>query len=125
MSWFVAVLRQYATFRGRAGRREFWSFALVYLLIALVLALLDDIAGTGDGRAGGGLLSSLFALGTLLPSLAVAVRRLHDTGRSGGWLLLLLVPVIGWLLLLLLFALKGSEPGDNAYGRHPSLEPQP
>lgn len=121
MSWFIAALKKYAIFRGRACRSEYWYFVLFYLLIHIVLGLMDGILGS-QRREGAGLLGSLFALAMLLPTLAVAVRRLHDIGKSGWWLLVSLVPLIGGLILLV-FAVRDSEPGDNAYGPNPKLAP--
>ena len=110
MNWFLLALKQYATFSGRARRKEYWFFFLFYLLIFIGLSLLDTILGFG-------LLSSLFALAMLLPSVAVAVRRLHDTGRTGWWVLIGLVPVVN--LLLIYFMVLDSDPGTNAYGPNP------
>ena len=123
MSWFIAALKKYAIFRGRACRSEYWYFVLFYLLIHIVLGLMDGILGS-QRREGAGLLGSLFALAMLLPTLAVAVRRLHDIGKSGWWLLVSLVPLIGGLIPLV-FAVRDSEPGDNAYGPNPKLAPPP
>jgi uncharacterized membrane protein YhaH (DUF805 family) len=118
MSWFLAALRKYATFSGRAQRSEYWFFFLFYLLIVFGLALVDAMLGTtGDGE-GLGLLSGLFVLAMLLPSLAVGVRRLHDIGRSGWWLLVSFIPLIG-AIVLLVFALRDGDAGDNAYGPNP------
>ncbi len=110
MNWFLLTLKQYATFSGRARRKEYWFFFLFYLLIFIGLSLLDAILGFG-------LLSSLFALAMLVPSVAVAVRRLHDTGRTGWWVLIGLVPVVN--LLLIYFMVLDSDPGTNAYGPNP------
>jgi len=118
MSWFIAVLKKYATFSGRACRSEYWYYVLFYLLISIVLSLMDGILGADP--QGGGVLGALFALGTLLPTIGVGVRRLHDIGRSGWWLLIGLVPLVGGLVLLW-FAVKDSDPGDNAYGPNPKL----
>jgi uncharacterized membrane protein YhaH (DUF805 family) len=123
MSWFVAALKKYAVFRGRACRREYWYFFLFYLLISIVLSLMDAILGSSR-REDVGLLGGLFALGMLLPAIGVGVRRLHDIGKSGWWLLVGFVPVIGGLVLLL-FAVRDSEPGGNAYGPNPKLAPPP
>ena len=108
MSWFLAALGKYATFAGRARRREYWFFFLFYVLIYFALSFLDSLFGAFDPKRGVGLLSGVFALGMLLPSLAVGARRLHDIGRS-GW----------WLLILMAFALKDGDPGPNAYGPSP------
>ena len=118
MPWFLAALEKYATFAGRARRREYWCFFLFYLLIYFALSILDSLFGAFDHRRGVGLLGGVFAVGMLIPSLAVGVRRLHDVGRSGWWLLIPVVPVIG-LLVLLVFALKDGDPGPNGYGPSP------
>lgn len=120
MSWFFAALKKYAVFRGRASRSEFWYFILFVVLISIVLGFMDAIARPQS--QGEGLLSGLFSLAMLLPALGVQVRRLHDIGRSGWWILLSFVPLIG-ALVLLVFAVRDSEPGDNVYGPNPKLAP--
>lgn len=116
MEWYLKVLRAYADFTGRARRQEYWTFFWINLLIAIGLTLIDGFLGSFGNEIG--LFSGLYALAVLLPSLAVAVRRLHDTGRSAWWLLWLLLPVLGPLLLLLLLAIDGQR-GDNRYGPDP------
>ncbi len=116
MNWFLIALRQYATFSGRARRKEYWFFFLIYLLIFIGLGLLDRLLGMD-------LLGKLFVLAMLLPSVAVGVRRLHDTGRTGWWLLIGLVPILG--LLLIYFAVLDSDPGTNAYGPSPKNDVRP
>lgn len=118
MDWFIRALQQYAVFQGRARRREYWFFMLFYVLISSFLAVIDSIVGRFDEKTGVGLLSGLFTLGVLLPALGVAVRRLHDTGRSGWWLCLGIVPLLGTLALLV-FALQRGTPGPNAHGPDP------
>lgn len=118
MDEFVNVLKKYTEFAGRAPRREYWMFVLVYLLVLIVLSVLDHIAGLTFGRERTGVLTSIFVLGTLLPALAVGVRRLHDIGRSGWWLLINLVPLIGPVVMLV-FTVLDSQPGANAYGPNP------
>lgn len=118
MNWFVAVLRKYATFTGRARRKEYWMYWLIYVLISIVLMFVDGIAGTLNADTGTGLFSSIFMLGTLLPSLAVTVRRLHDTDRNGWWILLGFIPLIGGLILLI-FTVKAGDPAENRYGPSP------
>ncbi len=118
MNWFVSGLKRYAVFRGRAGRPEYWWFTLIYFLISLILGVLDVIAGTYSAESGAGLFSGIFGIALLLPVLAVSVRRIHDTGRSGWWLLIALIPVIG-LIVLLVFTLQKGTDGPNAYGAGP------
>lgn len=111
MEWYLKVLRQYADFTGRARRKEYWMFVVVNVIISIVLTILDQILGIN-------LLAVLYGLAVLLPSLAVGARRLHDTGRSGWWLLLGIIPFIGAIVLIVFFALDG-EQGPNAYGPDP------
>jgi uncharacterized membrane protein YhaH (DUF805 family) len=125
MGWYLTVLRKYAVFHGRARRREYWFFVLFNIIFSVAFSIVDHSLGNPLAE-GTGPLSGLYALAVLLPSLAVSVRRLHDTGRSGWWVLLGLVPLIGWLVLLV-FQVQDSEPGTNAYGPNPKLvaAPQP
>lgn len=117
MHWYTGVLKQYAVFSGRAQRAEFWWFVLFNVIISAVLTLIDRMLGATIG-ANIGILSSIYSLAVLIPSIAVAVRRLHDTGRSGWWLLIGLVPIIGWIALII-FYVQDSEPGDNQFGPNP------
>ena len=114
MNWYLEVLRKYAVFSGRARRTEFWMFTLVNIAVSMLLAFVDNSFGMTVAY-GVGMLSSLYGLVVLIPSLAVAVRRLHDTGRSGWWWLISLVPLIG-AVVLLIFATQDSQPGSNKYG---------
>ena len=111
MNWYLTVLKKYATFSGRARRKEFWMFILFYIIIAIGLSVVDMMIGMS-------LLGLLFALAMLIPSLAVGARRLHDIGKSGWWQLIGLVPFIG-ILVLIIFWVMDSNPGDNAYGPNP------
>jgi uncharacterized membrane protein YhaH (DUF805 family) len=106
-----SVLTQYATFTGRARRSEYWWFALAYAVTYFVAAFIDMVLGTT-------LFTVVVALGLLVPSLAVAVRRLHDIGKSGWWLLIGLVPLVGSIVVLV-FACQDSQPGTNQYGPSP------
>ena len=114
--WYMQVLKKYAVFSGRARRKEYWFFILWFLIISIGLGIIDAMVGLHIGRAG--LLQSLYSLALLIPSLAVAVRRLHDTGRTGWWLLIGLIPVIGAIVLLVFLFLDG-QPGQNEYGPSP------
>ncbi len=121
MNWYLEVLKKYAVFSGRARRKEYWMFILFNIIITAVLALIDSLIGTVIRQAGFGLLQGLYSLAVLLPTLAVTVRRLHDTGRTGWWILIGLIPVIGGIVLLI-FMLLDSEPGENQYGPNPKTE---
>jgi uncharacterized membrane protein YhaH (DUF805 family) len=118
MNWYLEALKKYAVFSGRARRTEYWMFILFNIIITVVLALIDILTGTFSPQAGVGLLGGLYALAVLIPSIAVTVRRLHDTGRSGWWILIGLVPVIGTIVLLI-FMVQDSQPGENQYGPNP------
>jgi len=119
MKWFLeALTKKYATFEGRARRTEYWYFMLFYFLAFVAFAIVDGVTGTLDEEAGIGLLSGLFVLATLIPTIAVLVRRLHDTDRSGWWALLNLVPLVGGLVLLV-FTVLDSQPGANRFGPNP------
>jgi len=118
MNWYIGALKKYAVFSGRAQRSEFWYFVLFNIIVSVVLSLIDRILGTTYGSAGAGILSSIYSLAVLIPSIAVAVRRLHDTDRSGWWILIGLIPIIGWIVLIV-FYVKDSQPGENKYGLNP------
>lgn len=120
MDWYLAVLKNYAQFSGRARRKEYWYFALFNLIFSGVLSFVDGLTGTWDPEYGVGLLSTIYSLAVLIPSIAVGVRRLHDTGRSAWWLLILLLPFIG-VIIFLVFMVLDSEVGDNQYGASPKL----
>ncbi|WP_027950291.1 DUF805 domain-containing protein [Haliea salexigens] len=121
MDWYLDILKnKYAMFGGRARRKEYWYFVLFNLLASIALGVIDGITGTYSDDAGIGLLGGIYALAVFIPTIAVAMRRLHDTGRSGWWLLLALIPVLGSLVLLVFFVFD-SEPGDNQYGPNPKV----
>ena len=92
-----SVFSKYATFSGRARRSEFWYFVLFTFLVGIVTGIVDSILGTDYDGTSGGLVNTLGSLALLLPSVAVAVRRLHDIDRSGWWILLGIIPIIGWI----------------------------
>lgn len=108
MDWYMNVVRQYTVFTGRAGRQEFWMFQLINLGIAIVISIVGGMIGLS-------ILSTLYSLAIFLPALAVLIRRLHDTDRSGWWSLILLIPVLGLIGIIVLAALEGT-PGPNQYG---------
>lgn len=114
MEWYLKVLKNYVGFQGRARRKEYWMFILFHVIIYVGLAILEQILGIT------GVLSGLYSLAIILPSLAVGARRLHDTGRSGWWLLISLIPLIGSIILLV-FNCQDSEQNDNKYGSNPKI----
>ncbi|MDO6748485.1 DUF805 domain-containing protein [Gilvimarinus sp. 1_MG-2023] len=118
MSWYLEVLKKYAVFSGRARRKEYWFFALFNIIAILVLGLVDNMAGMFNAEIGLGLLSGLYYLAIVVPSIAVSVRRLHDTGRTGWWVLIAFFPLVG-ALILLVFMVMDSKPGTNQYGDNP------
>ena len=118
MSWFIEALKKYAVFSGRSRRKEYWYYVLFVAIISIVLNIIDGLLGTYDRSAGVGLLSTIFSLAVLIPSIAVSVRRLHDIDRTGWWVLISLVPIIGWIVLLV-FHVQDSTPGSNRYGPNP------
>ena len=118
MSAYLAVLRRYAEFSGRSTRKEFWTFMLVHVVVLLLwFVALVATAENETLSASITVPGVLYVVATLVPELAVRVRRLHDTGRSGWWLLLAVVPLIGPVVLLV-FLCQASESGANAYGPH-------
>lgn len=118
MNWYLEVLKKYAEFNGRASRQEYWFFMLFNILISAFFATIDFFGGTFNVEAGVGLLSGLYSLAVLIPGISVTVRRLHDTDRSGWWLLIPLIPIIGGIVLFI-FMVQDSTSGDNQYGSNP------
>jgi uncharacterized membrane protein YhaH (DUF805 family) len=116
MGWYMQALKKYAVFSGRSRRKEYWFFLLFAIVISIVLGVIDVMIGTH--MEGVGLLSGLYALAILIPSIALTVRRLHDINKSGWWILIGFVPIVG-AIILLIFALTGGTPGDNKYGADP------
>jgi uncharacterized membrane protein YhaH (DUF805 family) len=117
MNYYLEVLKKYAVFNGRARRKEYWMFYLFNFIIGLVLGIIGGIVGA-TAKSGINILSGLYGLAVLIPFIAVSVRRLHDTSRSGWWLLINLVPFIGPIVFLVFMA-SDSQPGENQYGPNP------
>ncbi|WP_405555770.1 DUF805 domain-containing protein [Streptomyces sp. NBC_01171] len=115
MHWYVDVLKKYAVFSGRARRQEYWMFTLFSLIISIVLTILDSALDIN-------FLAGIYGLAVLLPSLAVTVRRLHDTSRSGWWVLIALIPFVGAIILIVFLASEG-KPETNEYGPNPKYAP--
>jgi uncharacterized membrane protein YhaH (DUF805 family) len=115
MNYYTDVLKKYAVFDGRARRKEYWMFVLFNAIASMILGIVDTAIHSP-------LLGIVYALGVLIPSLAVAVRRLHDTGRSGWWILIGLVPIVGTVILIV-FMVMDSQLGENQYGPNPKGSP--
>lgn len=115
MNWYLTALKKYAVFGGRARRKEYWLFLLFNVIIAMVIVFIEGITGIS-------LLSILYLLAVFLPGLAVGVRRLHDTNRSGWWLFLSLLPLLG-AIILTVFLCQDSQDEENEYGPNPKMDP--
>ena len=113
MQYYISVLKKYAEFKGRASRAEFWWFVLCNAIISSILLVIDFALGTKN------ILSDIYAILTIVPGTAVGIRRLHDIGRSGWWYLIIVVPIVG-VIVLIVFDVKRSQPGTNAYGPMPA-----
>ena len=118
MNWYISVLKNYAVFKGRARRKEYWMFTLFHIIFIILAVILDGMLGTSFGMASYGFVFLIYLIGTIIPNLAVTVRRLHDTGRSGWWYFISLVPFVGGIILLVFMCLD-SVPGSNKWGPNP------
>lgn len=123
MNWYLKVWKNYAVFSGRAQRAEYWYFVLFNTIVYVLLLTIGGAIGTQDAQAGIGLVYMAYALAALIPSIAVGVRRLHDIGKSGWWLLLSFIPVVGPIVLLVFFV-TDSQADVNAYGPNPKATVQ-
>jgi uncharacterized membrane protein YhaH (DUF805 family) len=124
MNWYIEVLKKYAVFNGRARRKEYWYFVLFNFIISLILGLIEGLIIGINGsvhETNFSVLGLIYSLAIFIPSIAVAVRRLHDTDRTGWWILIGLIPVIGWIIFLI-FLVQDSSPGENKYGPNPKGE---
>lgn len=119
MNWYLKVLKQYVDFSGRARRKEYWMFILFNIIFSAIAMTIDYVLGLSV--MGSGPIGMIYSLAILLPSIAAVVRRLHDINRSGAWILIGFIPLIGqiWLLVLLI---KAGDAGDNKYGSDPKIE---
>lgn len=112
MNYFTDGIKKYAVFEGRARRKEYWMFILISSIFSIAALILDEIIGSY------GLIQSLYSLAIFLPALGLQVRRLHDVGKSGAWIFIGLIPLIGGIWLLILFCTEGDN-GTNEYGLDP------
>jgi len=115
MDYYMGVLKNYTKFSGRARRKEYWMFVLINLIISIILGIIASVIRFQA-------LTTIYALAILIPSLAVGVRRLHDTNRSGWWYLIALIPVIGAIVLIVFLATEGQAE-TNKYGSNPKVAP--
>jgi len=123
MNWYLAVIKKYADFSGRARRKEYWMFVLFNVIISVILNILERVTlSSQDPSAAFSnpfyLLGLVYSLAVLLPSLGVMVRRLHDTNRNGWTILLALIPIVG-AIILLVYECQDGTPGENKYGPNP------
>jgi uncharacterized membrane protein YhaH (DUF805 family) len=121
MNWYLKVLKQYFDFSGRARRKEYWMFVLFNIIVSFVLGIVDGATGMMMAEGSVGMLGSVYTLAILIPSIAVGARRLHDIGRSGWWMLIALIPVIGVIVLIVWYATEGTR-GDNRFGPDPKTD---
>lgn len=119
MEWMLLPLKRYADFSGRSRRKEYWMFLLGVVLVAIVVGIVEGVLGL-SGMVGGlyGPLSILLILAVFIPSLAVQVRRFHDQDKSGWFVLIGFIPLIGGLIVLVFMCLPGTE-GTNRFGQDP------
>jgi uncharacterized membrane protein YhaH (DUF805 family) len=121
MEWYLKVIKEnYANFNGRASRKEYWMFTLFQLIFFVVAALVDNILGLRLDDEYYGPFYIIYALATLLPGIAVGIRRLHDIGKSGWWIFIGIIPFIGWIWLIILYS-KSGDFGSNIYGEDPNM----
>jgi uncharacterized membrane protein YhaH (DUF805 family) len=118
MDWYLKVLKNYVGFSGRARRKEYWMFVLFNVIFGVAAMILDNVLGLASKELGYGPIYGIYALVMILPSLAVAARRLHDIGKSGWWQLIALIPIIGIIMLIVWYVREG-ETGSNIYGSDP------
>ena len=123
--YFIDTIRnRYAKFNGRATRSEYWYFVLFYIILSIIMTTLDAVVlnpmlgMTANEANQGGFLQTITALALLIPSIALAVRRLHDIGKSGWWLLVGLIPIAGFFVLIYYYV-TDSQAQENLYGPNP------
>ncbi|MEO1046038.1 MAG: DUF805 domain-containing protein [Pseudomonadota bacterium] len=133
MEWMIMPLKRYADFQGRSRRKEYWMFFLLIMIAAIIVAIIENALGLGIGTStyesdgynanysanyDGGPLLWLFVLGIMIPSLAVQVRRFHDQDKSGWFVLLGFIPLVGGIIILVFMCLEGTR-GPNRFGPDP------
>ena len=121
MKWFIGPIRKYSDFSSRSARKEFWLYAIFYAFLLVGAMIFDSIFGTAHPALGWGFMTGGVILVLAVPTVALTVRRLHDTNRSGWWLLISLIPVVGPVVLLVFYSLSGTH-GENRFGSEPVPE---
>lgn len=111
MNYYIDAFKNYVNFKGRARRKEYWMFVLFNFIVAIVLSIIDSLLGIT-------ILSTIYSIAVIIPSLALCFRRLHDIGKSGAWILIGLIPLVGEIILLVFFC-TDSQAGENQYGPNP------
>ena len=119
MEWYLHVLKKYDEFRGRASKKELWKFVVYNLVFVGSAIAIDNILGTTAAGLPYGLFNYFYILGVIIPGVAVAIRRLHDVGKSGWFSLIILIPIVGIIWLLVLLCTNGID-GENEYGSNPN-----
>ncbi|SEM41202.1 Uncharacterized membrane protein YhaH, DUF805 family [Sphingomonas gellani] len=130
VGWMILPIKRYFHFGGRSRRKEYWMYFLFTIILGIIAGIIDVLLGFGSaatyaepGRIGAsatssGPISGLVSLGLIIPSISVAFRRLHDTDRSAWWLLLIFIPILGWIALLVFYCQEGTR-GPNRFGQDP------
>ena len=118
MNWYLKCWKQYADFKGRARRKEYWMFFLFNIIIVFLLDMIDASMGMLDDESGFGLLSGIYMLAVIVPNIAVSVRRLHDIGKSGWNYFIGMIPLVGPIVMIIWFATAG-DVGSNDWGDDP------
>jgi uncharacterized membrane protein YhaH (DUF805 family) len=111
MQWYTKALKNYFNFSGRARRKEYWMYNLIYFLLSLIAVVIDTVLGNE-------IVTTLFLLLHFIPSLSITFRRLHDSGKSAWWLLLGLIPLVGSIIILVFLCMAGEDV-ENKYGDNP------
>lgn len=119
MNWYIQGFKRYFDFGGRSRRKEYWYFALFNLIAVILLAVIDSLTGTFNIELGMGLLGAIYSIATIIPNLSITFRRLHDIDKSAWWILILLIPLIGFIVLLVFLCQDSKE--ENKYGPSPKL----
>tara|TARA_B110000881_G_C18546889_1_gene501735 strand:+ start:360 stop:737 length:378 start_codon:yes stop_codon:yes gene_type:complete len=119
MNWYIQGFKRYFDFSGRSRRKEYWYFALFNLIVAVLLGIFDGALGTVDAELGLGVLGAIYAVATIIPNLSITFRRLHDVNKSAWWLLILLIPLIGFIVWLVFMCQDSKD--ENKYGSSPKI----